>query len=114
MQEFKPRDYTIDTTTGKLYRCPACDKIYKHSSTRTQHMKDFHPEVRFQKYKKTEFPCLHCDKICKSRFILRRHAIIAHNVDGSRTHCKVCDIYFENDYNLKSHETSKRHLKKVA
>ena len=113
MQEFKAQDYTIETL-GKLYRCPACDRIYKHSSTRSEHMRAHHPTVRFQSNRKKEFPCLKCEKVCKSRFILRRHLIITHNVDGNRKHCKVCDVYFENEYNLKTHEKSKKHLKEVS
>jgi DNA-directed RNA polymerase subunit RPC12/RpoP len=80
--------------SGRLFRCPHCDKVFHHKQTMLDHMRS-HSSAR-------PYKCLVCGKTFKLKSGLRTHAV--QHTGEKPYQCPHCPRTFTNSGNYYSHK----------
>ena len=84
-------------STKTEYKCPYCEKVFRHYSSMNAHVNKKHIEKKIQ--------CEQCPKMFAYQYELREHMFI-HQSGGntSKFKCQYCDKCFQRSTTLKNHE----------
>lgn len=79
------------------FKCSSCDRLFKHKSLLSRHIKIVHMKQHFRR-----FNCKNCDKVFEKRKLLNQHIIQDHN-EELPFKCNVCNRCLSSAYCLKTH-----------
>ena len=85
-----------------FYGCNHCQNYFKSKSSRSRHIREYHPDKLMIHTKRESYPCVYanCNHTSKSRSSKRGHEIKVHEKTFG---CIICDKYFCNNNSLKNH-----------